>query len=424
MLNRYDLAYAAGLIASAPAWLPHPKSRDKVLTALGQRMGHVRPRDDGRPCVLIHAVALGEMNATAELAKQLRARRPDLAVVVSVTTETGYARGRQLYPVASGVQLVRWPLDFSPAVNGLLDAVRPTVVVLIEGELWPNFLLRCEQRRIPVVLVNGRVTPSSFRNYRRFRSVTAAMMRRLAAACVQDEGYAQQFRQLGATNVTVAGTMKFDTATVADRVDGDEQLAAACGLSPGEPVWVCGSTGPGEEDIILDAYARLTAADARLRLVIVPRHPQRFDAVAELIRARGLPLFRRSTNSGAGVVLGDTMGELRTFYSLATVVFVGRSLVDLGHRQRGSDLIEPAALGKPVATGPWTHNFADAVRAFRAADAVAQVTDAATLAAAVGRWLADPVAARDTGRRAQAVVRQCQGATARHVDVILGQGVL
>ena len=419
MLNRYDIAYAAGLVASAPAWLATRKSRTKVLSALGQRMGHVRPRDGDGPCVLIHAVSLGEMNATAELTRQLREARPDLAVVVSVTTATGYDRGRQLYPVESGVQLVRFPLDFSSAVTGLLDAVRPSVVVLMEGELWPNFLLQCERRGMPVVLVNGRVTPGSFRNYRRFSRVSRPMLRRLADTCVQDDRYAEQFRQLGAADVQVTGTMKFDTATVADRVSGDAELANACGLAPGEPVWVCGSTGPGEEDILLDAYSRLSALGSRLRLVIVPRHPQRFDTVADLIRRRGLPLFRRSTNTGSGVILGDTMGELRTFYSLATAVFVGRSLLDLGHRQRGSDLIEPAALAKPVATGPWTHNFADAVRAFRAADAVADVTDAASLVTAVRGWLADPAAAAAMGRRAQAVVRQYQGATARHAGVIL-----
>ena len=421
MLNRYDLAYAAGLAAAAPFWLTHPRARAKVLPALGQRMGHVPVRDGDAPCVLIHAVSLGEMNATAELTRQLRASRPGLDVVVSVTTETGYARGRQLYPVASGVGLVRFPLDFTVAVDHLLDAVRPSVVVLIEGELWPNFLLQCQRRRIPVVLVNGRVTPSSFRNYRRFKPVTAAMLRRLSAACVQDESYADQFRQLGAPadRVTVTGTMKFDTATVADHVDGDAKLAAACGLAAGEPVWVCGSTGPGEEEVVLDVYGDLQSQISNLRLVLVPRHPQRFDAVAELIQRRGLPLFRRSTNSGHGIILGDTMGELRAFYGLATVVFVGRSLVDLGHRQRGSDMIEPAALAKPVAVGPWTHNFADAVRAFRAADAIAEVADGAALARTIGGWLADPAAASAVGRRAQAVVRQCRGATARHVGVIL-----
>ena len=465
MLNRYDIAYAAGLAATAPVWLARRRSRDKVLNALGQRMGHVRRREGDGPAVLIHAVSLGEVNATVELVRQLRAARPNVAAVVSTTTDAGYARGRQLYPVQSGVQLVRFPLDFSVAVNHLLDAVRPAVVVLMEGELWPNFLLQCERRGTPVVLVNGRVTPSSFRNYRRFKPVTEAMLRRLSAVCVQDAAYAEQFRQLGATDVTVTGTMKFDTALVADHAPGEAALAAACGLAPGEPVWVCGSTGPGEEDIILDAYAELVgngptepgrvgpwrAAPAsageptasvsdihrasrelrspradtarlcfpQLRIVIVPRHPQRFDEVAELIRRRGLPLFRRSTHTGAGVILGDTMGELRTFYGLATVVFVGRSLLDLGHRQRGSDMIEPAALAKPVAVGRWTHNFADVVRAFRAADAMAEVDDGPDLAAVVGRWLSDPAAATAMGRRAQAVVRQSRGATARHVEEIV-----
>jgi 3-deoxy-D-manno-octulosonic-acid transferase len=480
MVNGYDLAYAAGLAVAAPVWAARRRTREKVLSALGQRMGHVRPRDGSGPAVLIHAVSLGEMNATAELVRQLRAARPDVAVVVSVTTDTGYARGRQLYPVQSGVQLVRFPLDFSVAIHHLLDAVRPSLVVLMEGELWPNFLLQCERRGTPVILVNGRVTPGSFRNYRRARPVTEPMLRRLSAVCVQDEAYAEQFRQLGAPadRVAVTGTMKFDTALVADRAPGDEALAAGVGL-PGhgrparasgeahgrdaratDPVWVCGSTGPGEEEMILDAYAQLTepgrvgpgrahpasnaalaehASDAdharrelrspradtarlcfpNLRLVIVPRHPQRFDEVARLIERRGLPLFRRSTNSGAGIILGDTMGELRTFYSLATVVFVGRSLVDLGHRQHGSDMIEPAALAKPVAVGPWTQNFADAVRAFRADDALAEVTDVSTLAATIAGWLADPAAATAMGRRAQDVVRRCQGATARHVAEIL-----
>ena len=219
MVNGYDIAYAAGLAAAAPVWLAHPRPREKVLSALGQRMGHVRPREGDGPAVLIHAVSLGEVNATVELVKQLRAARPDLAVVVSTTTAAGYERGRQLFPILAGVQLVRFPLDFSTAINGLLDAVRPAVVVLMEGELWPNFLLHCQRRGVPAVLVNGRVTPSSFRNYQRVRRVTAAMLGRLAAVCVQDEAYAKQFRTLGAPpdRVTVTGTMKFDTALVADR---------------------------------------------------------------------------------------------------------------------------------------------------------------------------------------------------------------
>ncbi len=422
-INGYDVAYAAGIVAAAPAWAARRRSREKVLSALGQRMGHVRPRAGGGPGVLVHAVSLGEMNATAELVRQLRAARPDVGVVVSVTTQTGYERGRQLYPVASGVQVVRFPLDFSGAVNRLLDAARPAAVVLMEGELWPNFLLQCDRRRVPVALVNGRVTPSSYRKYLAGGRVTRAMLGRLAVACVQDEAYAGQFRRLGARDVVVTGTMKFDTALVADRVPGDAALRAAVGLTGGGPVWVCGSTGPGEEAAVLDVYRALKSEHPGLRLAIVPRHPQRFDEVARLIAARG-PLVRRSGGPVAGsdpaaVVLGDTMGELRTFYGLADLVFVGRSLVDLGHRQRGSDMIEPAALGRPTVVGRWTQNFADAVRAFRAADAMAEVTDAAALRAVVGAWLSDPAAAADVGRRARAVVGENRGATARHVERVV-----
>ena len=422
MINGYDIAYAAGLALSAPVWMTRARMRMKVLSALGQRMGHVRPREGDGPAVLVHAVSLGEMNATVELVRQLRAARPDVVAIVSTTTEAGYARGRQLYPVESGVQLVRFPLDFSVAVNHLLDAIRPTVVVLMEGELWPNFLLQCQRRGTPVVLVNGRVTPGSYRNYRRAKGITRAMLRRLSAVCVQDQAYAEQFRQLGAPadRVSVTGTMKFDTASVAERVPADEALAAAVGLDGSGPVWVCGSTGPGEEQIVLSAYAGLRSEISDLRLVIVPRHPQRFDEVAAAISSR-FPLFRRSTGESTGnrpVILGDTMGELRRFYSLATVVFVGRSLLDLGHRQRGSDMIEPAALAKPVAVGPWTHNFADAVRAFRAADAMVEVADGAALTGVMRRWLNDPDAAVDLGRRARAVVLQQRGATAKHVTQI------
>jgi 3-deoxy-D-manno-octulosonic-acid transferase len=185
---------------------------------------------------------------------------------------------------------------------------------------------------------------------------------------------------------------------------------------------VCGSTGPGEEVLLLDAYRELLKEFVKLRLVIVPRKPERFDQVAALITAAGFPLVRRSsysTGDPSAVILGDTMGELRKFYSLADVVFVGRSLVNLGSRQWGSDMIEPAALAKPVAIGPWTHNFAEAVRSFKAADAMVEVASARALVETITTWLHDPSAARELGRRAQEMVRSHQGATARHVELML-----
>jgi 3-deoxy-D-manno-octulosonic-acid transferase len=218
--------------------------------------------------------------------------------------------------------------------------------------------------------------------------------------------------------------MKFDTAEVADQVAGDEQLAIEVGLKPGqEPILVCGSTGPGEEPIILDTYRRLLLRFPSLRLVIVPRKPERFDEVAARIRHAGFPLLRRSSGPASSaaqpVILGDTMGELRKFYSLANIVFVGRTLVDLGPRQHGSDMIEPAALAKPIIIGPWTHNFAEAMQRLREANAVVEVSDGSAMATTIQSWLEAPDDAREIGRRAQVVVQQNQGATARHARIIL-----
>jgi 3-deoxy-D-manno-octulosonic-acid transferase len=223
--------------------------------------------------------------------------------------------------------------------------------------------------------------------------------------------------------------MKFDTAQVADRIDGADELAAAVGLDPAAgPIWVCGSTGPGEEQIVLDAYRTLLAAHPTLRLAIIPRHPERFGEVAKLIESAGFPLVRRSNSKpdisdvkfAAPVVLGDTMGELRKFYSLADVVLVCRTLVDLGPSQHGSDMIEPAALAKPVVVGPFTGNFTEVMNAFRGERAMVEVGGGpGELAGAIDALLRDPGEASAMARRARAVVRREQGATDRHVEVIL-----
>ncbi len=426
MINGYDIAWGTLLTLGTPYWLLQPRTRRKVFRALRERMARSFPPGGGAPAVLIHAVSLGEMNATRALVHTLADARPDLRFVVTTTTDVGWDAAGKLYGSDPNVCVVRFPLDFSGAVSRLLDGLRPTVVALMELEVWPNFMLQCERRRIPVVLINGRLTESSFRNYRLGGPLVKRMFRRLAGVCAQDQTYATRFLELGAPagHVRVTGTMKFDTAQVADRIDGDRELAAAVGLRPGEePVWVCGSTGPGEEEIVLEVFKQL---DPRLRLVLVPRKPERFDEVAELIRHEGFALVRRSTGETfpgridrPAVVLGDTMGELRKFYSVADVVFVGRTLVDLGQRQRGSDMIEPSALAKPVIVGPYTHNFADAMARLRDADAVRVIHDAPELGRAVAGVLASPDRGAAMGRRAQAVVRREQGATARNAEVIL-----
>jgi 3-deoxy-D-manno-octulosonic-acid transferase len=428
MLNLYDIAYGLGLTVAAPVWLVIPKTRRKVLKALRERMGHVEPRAGSAQAVMIHAVSLGEMNATRAMVARLRELRPGLEFILSTTTDTGFNRGKELYGSAPDCRVVRYPLDFSGAVERVLDQLRPAVVVLMELEVWPNFLARARRRGIPVLLVNGRLTESSFRNYKWGGAITAKMFRRLENVCAQEQAYADRFITLGAPaeRVRVTGTMKFDNAQVADRIDGADALAEAVGLHPGdEPIWVCGSTGPGEEEIVLEAYRSLITNHPKLRLVIVPRHPERFDEVAKLIESAGFPVVRRSNPKSeisdlkSPVILGDTMGELRKFFSLADVVLVGRTLVDLGPRQHGSDMIEPAALAKPVIVGPFTGNFAEPMNAFRAATAIEEIRNPNQLASAVERLLTNRTDAAAMGRRAQDVVRSNQGATQRHVDLIL-----
>jgi 3-deoxy-D-manno-octulosonic-acid transferase len=428
-MTLYDFAYAVGLTLAAPYWLIVPRTRRKFFQALRDRMGSSLPPSRGTgPALMIHAVSVGELNAAPALIRALGDARPDLHFVISTTTTTGTDRAKELFSKDSRITLIRFPLDFSSAVRKILDNYRPTVVVLMELEVWPNFMAECKRRNIPVMIVNGRLTLSSFQGYRRLRPLTRSMFASLAHVCAQDQTYASRFIEVGTPPdfISVTGTMKFDTAQVGDRVEGDEQLARAVGLSPGrEPIWVCGSTGPGEESFVLQAYRTLRIRHPNLRLAVIPRKPERFDEVAAQIIAAGYGLVRRSQPGGPissdTVVLGDTMGELRKFYSLADVVFVGRSLVDLGARQHGSDMIEPAALGKPVVVGPFTHNFTDAMHQFLAAEAIRVAQDPAGLTAHVDALLSSPALRADIGQRACQVVQRGQGATAKNLAIILRQ---
>jgi 3-deoxy-D-manno-octulosonic-acid transferase len=451
MINFYDIAYGIGLGLSAPYWLIKPSARRKVLTAFQQRMGRDLPADmpaaappgsgdranhDGEaplpsPVAMIHAVSLGEMNATRSLLARLREMRPDLRFVISSTTDTGFARGQELYGKDADVTVIRYPLDFTAAVNRVLDGIKPDIVVLMELEVWPNFVKQCQKREIPVVLANARLTPTSYRNYRLGTFITSRMFNRVTLICAQEMIYAERFMKLGVPphHIVVTGTMKFDTANLAPPSPMARRRAEDVGLRLGlEPVWVCGSTGPGEEQMILSIYRRLLQKFARLRLVIVPRHQDRFDEVEQIIWDNRLDCFRLSRSEETlppepgpipHVILVDAMGVLRDFYSVADVVFVGRSLVDLGPRQHGSDMIEPAALGRPVIVGPWTANFADAMNRFREGDAMLEVQDEESLEQAVTVMLSTPREAAAMGRRAAEVVHRGQGSTTRHVNVIL-----
>ena len=418
-----DALYLAGLLATSPIWLYRMIRHGRYRTGVGHRFGLVPVRYGLQPTLWVHGVSLGEVNAARTLVADLHGQLPDYRVVISSTTDTGMAAARRLF--AADHMVFGWPLDFSFAVGRALDRIRPAMVVLMEGEVWPNFLTACNRRGVPVVVVNARMSADKgYPRYRRLGTLAPKLFNRLTAIGVQDASYADRYRSLGveADKLHMTGMMKFDTAAVADRLDGQEALAAAMGLADADRLVLGGGTGPGEERILLDVFERLRPEHPSARLAIVPRKPERFDEVARLIAERGLTVVRRSRQAdgadppadrgGGAVLLGDTMGELRKFYALADAVFVGRSLVPMG----GSDMIESAALGRPTAFGPHTFNFPQADHL--AEHGCVRVADADALCEQFGAWLSDPAAAAEAGLAAQQYVRSRQGATRRNVEMI------
>ena len=457
-----DVLYVPLALAYLPVLLYQMLVLKKNRRGWGERLGFVPRRQDRRPCIWIHAVSLGEINATPSLVSEIEKRLPGHDIVISTTTDTGHAAARKRY---ARRLVFRYPLDFSFIVRRVMNRIRPSAIVLLELETWPNLLALARRRGIPVGIANGRVTEErSMRRFRRpvIRGLARRMFANLAWIGAQDETYAARFAELGASRerIAVTGSLKYDTAVIADRVAGDEALALALGLNVrprgpltncdrqgsdaggydcGKPLWVAGSTGPGEEEMILRAFTGLRGEFPDLQLAIIPRKPERFEEAARLIAAQGCRCVRRSERpdaAGGGgrandagqpttgapaaradaatVLLGDTMGELRKFYALADVVFVGRSLAPMG----GSDLMEVAGLGRAMCFGPHVENFADVAGQLTAAGGAVQLAGEADLAPTVRRLLARPEEARRMGGLAQEVVRRNTGATRRTIDLL------
>ncbi len=417
-----DMLYLVGLAVSSPWWVTRMLRHGRYRSDLRQRFfGSVPVRYGRQPIIWIHGVSLGEVNAARTLVDELHSQLPDYQVVISSTTETGIDAARKHF--APDHWVFRWPMDFSMAVRRAMKRLRPDLVVLIEGEAWPNFLATCKALGVPTAIVNARLgSDKGYPRYKKLGPIARALFGKLTAIGAQTEDYAENFRSLGANpaGVRVTGMMKFDTAVMSVAPATARPLAEAMGLSGDEPLVVAGGTGPGEEQQILDIWPTVKAACPTARLAIVPRKPERFDEVARVIAAAGYAVLRRSERPNGcevpadadGVILIDTMGELRNAYALASAVFVGRSLVEMG----GSDMIEAAALGKATAFGPHTYNFPQADDL--AAHGCERVADANELADVLIGWLADPAAAQAAGDRAQQYVIDQQGATRRNVDML------
>jgi 3-deoxy-D-manno-octulosonic-acid transferase len=369
-----------------------------------------------KPRIWLHAVSVGEVLLLRPLLHRLRQQYPGWECVLSVTTHTGMAVARRTYPE---LQVFYYPLDFTWAVRRALGAVDPQLIVLAELELWPNFLLAADRRGVPVVVVNGRMSPRSHRRYRLFRPLLAPILDRVARFIVQTETYAQRFREAGVApgKIVVSGSLKFD-GVMSDRSNfKTQQLARLFGLedSTDRPlVWVVGSTQEPEERWALEIYSQARRQFPRLRLIIVPRHQERFDGVAQLITRSGYPLARRSELANQpppteAVILIDTLGELGAAWGLADLAFVGGSF----GRRGGQNMIEPAAYGVAVTFGPNVWNFRDVVQQLLEARAAVQVPSRAAWEACTLELLGNTNQRRYLGEAAQQLALAQQGATDR-----------
>lgn len=402
-----DLLYFLAAVITAPAWIFRMIRSGKIRTDWPGRFGRTiaLPPSPGRR-LLIHGVSVGEINAIRLLVDRMGEERPDLHIVISTTTDTGFARARDLF--ATKHVVVRYPFDFSFCVRRFLEAVRPDVVALVELEVWPNFTAVCSRRDIPVCIVNGRLTERSHRLYQLIRPLVRPGFGRLAFTAVQSETYARRFRELGVKPdaLHVSGTMKWDTAEIADVVEGADRLAREMGIDRSRLLVVAGSTAPGEHELLVEAVPD------RAQLLCAPRRPEWFDQAA-----RALPgCARRSKGqckSSTGRFLLDTIGELRMAYSLADIVVVGRSF---GHLH-GSDMMEPVALGKAVIAGPAVSDFQQTMDALLEGDGIIQVTPE-TLSDVIHELLENKDRRQQLAENGRKVILAHQGATLRHAELI------
>jgi 3-deoxy-D-manno-octulosonic-acid transferase len=374
------------------------------------------------PSIWLHAVSLGEMSAAAPLLRALRLRFPEIPLVVTTATPAGRARAAAL--IEGGADIRFLPYDTPGSVRRFLKRVRPRAAIIMETELWPNLLRECERRGIPVLLASARLSAKSVTQYRRFGSLFAGVFSKNLLVAAQSAEDAERFRSIGAAaeRTVVVGNVKFDVSVDAAIAEAGRALRVA--YAGTRPVWIAGSTHAGEEEQLLDAHALLLASTPNAVLLLVPRHKDRFAGVAELLARRGVKFARRSRMasgaeapqlpSDAPVLLVDTVGELATLYASADVAFVGGSLVPTG----GHNLLEPAALGLPVLTGPSYFNGKEIAQLLLARGAALEVKNAPDLAAVLQRLLAAPGMREPIGAVGKEIIAENRGSVAKLLALI------
>ena len=419
-LALYSVLYTLVFFVYLPLYLLRSRREGRKLHlaeragSLPESLRHLH-ENAGKPRIWVHAVSVGEVNVIKPLIEALRLHTE---LCISTTTETGQKLGRKLYPKEP---LFYFPLDWGWSCRRYLNAVRPRLVLVAETEIWPNFLFQAARARIPVVLVNGRISDRSFARYRKVRRFLAPSLRLIRSFCMQSRQDKQRIIELGAPadRVIRVGNLKYDYEL---RPDPEKQqmvqtLSAVLRPDPSALLWVCGSTREEEEEQLADVYLALRQDFPALRWLLAPRHPHRSEEIVRLLGARGLrPTLRSNLTVGetAEVLVLDTIGELAYLYQLADLVFIGGSLVTWG----GHNIIEAANFGKPITFGPHMQNFREIADTFLQAYAAVQVSSKEELVSRSKDLLQDPAARKWLGGNARRVVRENQGAVKHTVEVV------
>jgi len=426
----YSILFNIFFVLSSPYYFWRLQRRGNWQPGFRERFGHyhggLKQALTNRHVIWIHAVSVGEVNLCTQLIRALEPRVPNAKIVVSTTTTTGMGELRKCLP--THISKIYYPVDRRKCVSRALAVIHPTAIVLVEAEIWPNFIWRAQKLNIPLLLANARLSDRSYRGYKRFGFLFRPLFASFAGIGAQNETDAARLREIGCRPETihVVGNLKFEAARLDERHHLDvPAMLQQLGVPPDAPILIGGSTHAGEERLLAEIAQRLRARFPRLFLVLVPRHFERAKEIGRQLQEHGVKLAYRSeihpkTHFQPGKVdclLVNTTGELRFFYPCATVVFVGKSITAMG----GQNPIEPGALGKAMVLGPNMQNFADITRSFVTHNGALQVRDAAGLEPAIAGLLADENRRAELGRNAQRVVRENLGALNRTVEMILEQ---
>lgn len=426
----YNILFLFCFFLASPYYFWRMFRRGNWRTGFGERFGEydtkLKQALTNRHSIWLHAVSVGEVNICTHLIRALEPRVPNAKIVVSTTTTTGMGELKNKLP--THVSRIYYPVDRWKYVSRAQTLIKPEAIVLVEAEIWPNFIWRAQQQRIPLFLVNARLSERSYRGYKRFGFLFRPLFAAFTGVGAQNEADAARLRELGCRPdaIHIVGSLKFDAAKLDERrlldVPG---LLRQLGVPAHAPLFVCGSTHAGEEAVLADMFLRLRQRFPDLFWVLVPRHFERSREVARALEARGVKFVHRNEVGGNNrtsfapgelqCLLVNTTGELKFFYEHATVIFVGKSLTAHG----GQNPIEPGALGKAMVFGPNMENFADVVRSFREHDGAVQAKDAAGLETALAELLSHPARREELGRNALNVVRENLGAVDRTVDMII-----